>query len=533
MFSNLKAFIRQGRQANDHKVKASQNQMLPTYSQSTAQTAPPTNTNARELKENVLSDADQDVHLYQNGSVANDDLTLIDTTDHTDDRFNGQNYVPTGNYNDVANRILEEERRERSSANRNPRLDNYEFMEKLGEGAFSIVYKARHKRNGTLVAIKVLRKYQMDATQKQAVLKEVIIMRQLDHPNVVKFIEFVETELYFHIVQELIVGGEVFSAIVKYTYLSEDLSRHIIYQVAKAIRYLHEEVGIVHRDIKPENLLFQPIPFTASLNPISKLRRSDDPKSKKDEGEFVAGIGGGTVGTVKIADFGLSKQIWEHNTKTPCGTVGYTAPEIVRDERYSKEVDMWAIGCVLYTLLCGFPPFYDERIESLTEKVARGEYTFLAPWWDEISNEAKYCVSRLLTVDPKRRYTIDDFFEDPWMKKIQDQYKNPQHYPTQTFKNPTIEHLSGFRNTELYSPAASALRDAFDISAAVHRQGEEAALKKHGLNDCSRVLEEDEEIEDFAPPGKIPRDMNNTNGFALDLGGASILGRRKQKPLAV
>lgn len=273
-------------------------------------------------------------------------------------------------------------------------------------------------------------------------------MRQLDHPNVVKFIEFIETESYFHIVQELIVGGEVFAAIVKYTYLSEDLSRHIIYQVAKAIRYLHEEVGIVHRDIKPENLLFQPIEFIPSLNPISKLRRSDDPKSKKDEGEFVPGVGGGTVGVVKIADFGLSKQIWEHNTKTPCGTVGYTAPEIVRDERYSKEVDMWAIGCVLYTLLCGFPPFYDERIEALTEKVARGEYTFLAPWWDEISHDAKYCVSRLLTVDPKKRYTIDDFFEDPWMKKIQDQYTNPQRYPQQTYRNPTVEQLSRYRNTE-------------------------------------------------------------------------------------
>lgn len=70
---------------------------------------------------------------------------------------------------------------------------------------------------------------------------------------------------------------------------------------------------------------------------------------------------------------------------TPCGTVGYTAPEIVKDERYSKSVDMWALGCVLYTLLCGFPPFYDESINVLTEKVARGYYTFLSPWWDDIS----------------------------------------------------------------------------------------------------------------------------------------------------
>jgi serine/threonine protein kinase len=108
-------------------------------------------------------------------------------------------------------------------------------------------------------------------------------------------------------------------------------------------------------------------------------------EEKEDEGEFIPGIGGGGIGRVKIADFGLSKIVWDEQTMTPCGTVGYTAPEIVKDERYSKSVDMWAMGCVLYTLLCGFPPFYDESINVLTEKVARGYYTFLSPWWDDIS----------------------------------------------------------------------------------------------------------------------------------------------------
>ncbi|OBA20063.1 Pkinase-domain-containing protein [Metschnikowia bicuspidata var. bicuspidata NRRL YB-4993] len=531
MFSNLKAFIRQGRQANSFKDKTEKDNTSPQRTAYTpAQPATGSKKGARQMKEQVPSSPYQDPGLSHQDRNVPGDLEMGTGTENMNGPFT-PNAAPQLNYDAVANQIVEEERRQRNNANRNPRLDHYEFLEKLGEGAFSIVYKAHHKKNGNEVAIKVLRKYQMDDAQKQAVLKEVIIMRQLSHPNVVKFIEFIETESYFHIVQELIVGGEIFAAIVKYTYLSEDLSRHIIYQVAKAIRYLHEEVGIVHRDIKPENLLFQPIAFTPSLNPISKLRHSDDPKSKKDEGEFIPGVGGGTVGIVKIADFGLSKQIWEHNTKTPCGTVGYTAPEIVRDERYSKEVDMWAIGCVLYTLLCGFPPFYDERIENLTANVARGEYTFLAPWWDEISAEAKHCVSRLLTVDPKKRYTIDDFFEDPWMKKIPDQYTNPQQYPKQAYKTPTDNNLSRYRNSDLYSPAALALRDAFDISAAVHRAGEEAALKKQAFNDCSQVLEEEEEVNDFSSPGEIPKDMNTQNLFSLDLGGASILGRRKQKPV--
>jgi serine/threonine protein kinase len=134
-------------------------------------------------------------------------------------------------------------------------------------------------------------------------------------------------------------------------------------------------------DIKPENLLFERISIVPSNNPV--IRQYDE--EKEDEGEFIPGVGGGGIGRVKIADFGLSKVIWNEETMTPCGTVGYTAPEIVKDERYSKSVDMWALGCVLYTLLCGFPPFYDESINVLTEKVARGYYTFLSPWWDDIS----------------------------------------------------------------------------------------------------------------------------------------------------
>lgn len=238
-------------------------------------------------------------------------------------------------------------------------------------------------------------------------------MRQLRHKNIVELQDFIESSDYYFIILELIPGGELFHQIVRLTYFSEELSRHVILQVAHAIRYLHEEAGVVHRDIKPENLLFSPAPFIAS--PIKQVRAGEDAEAKQDEGVYIPGVGAGGIGTIKLADFGLSKIIWDANTMTPCGTVGYTAPEIVNDQRYSKSVDMWALGCVLYTILCGFPPFYDENIQVLTEKVARGEYTFLSPWWDEISKGAKDLVSHLLTVDPKRRYTIEQFLAHPWI----------------------------------------------------------------------------------------------------------------------
>ena len=124
-------------------------------------------------------------------------------------------------------------------------------------------------------------------------------------------------------------------------------------------------------DIKPENLLFSPIEIEPSLHPTSRQYDED----KVDEGLYhppspnLPSGGAGGIGLVKLADFGLSKVVWEEETATPCGTVGYTAPEIVKDERYSKSVDMWALGCVLYTLLCGFPPvssFNQDRRRQLT-----------------------------------------------------------------------------------------------------------------------------------------------------------------------
>ena len=222
-------------------------------------------------------------------------------------------------------------------------------------------------------------------------------MRGTSHPSIVKLHSFSESEEHYFLVMECVSifssnvlpliyftvmeGGELFHQIVKLTYFSENLARHVILQVVRGIRYLHEERGVVHRDIKPENLLYDPIPIIPSKAPIHRPYDEE----KEDEGEFIPGVGGGGIGRVKIADFGLSKVVWNEETMTPCGTVGYTAPEIVKDERYSKSVDMWALGCVLYTLLCGFPPFYDESIVVLTEKVSRGQYTFLSPWWDDIS----------------------------------------------------------------------------------------------------------------------------------------------------
>ncbi|KAF3039734.1 hypothetical protein E8E12_006222 [Didymella heteroderae] len=435
---------------------------------------------------------------------------------------------------EVLERIVAEEREAKGKLPKYPGLERWQILEKMGDGAFSNVYRARDTTGQWgEVAIKVVRKFEMNSQQRANILKEVQIMRQLDHPNIVKLIDFSESRQYYYIVLELCPGGELFHQIVRLTYFSEDLSRHTIIQVAKALQYLHEEAGVVHRDIKPENLLFYPTPFIPTRNP--KPRGPDD-EDKADEGEFVKGKGAGGIGVIKIADFGLSKVIWDSQTMTPCGTVGYTAPEIVKDERYSKSVDMWALGCVLYTLLCGFPPFYDESIQTLTEKVARGQYTFLSPWWDDISKSAQDLVSHLLTVDPEKRYDINQFLNHPWIREADEPTYSaldapPLATPAASRMDPKMQQQYAYLESpgagrrDFRSPGAVNLREVFDVGYAVHRQEEEGKRRKNfkqgyrGANAINSLnaLDENEDDDEFSndsvpydpsiqhPPAKLPK----------------------------
>lgn len=276
--------------------------------------------------------------------------------------------------------------------------------------------------------------------------------------------------------------------------------------------------------------------------------KTTDEEDKADEGEFVKGHGAGGIGVIKIADFGLSKVIWDSQTMTPCGTVGYTAPEIVKDERYSKSVDMWALGCVLYTLLCGFPPFYDESIQVLTEKVARGQYTFLSPWWDDISKSAQDLVSHLLTVDPDKRYDITQFLNHPWIRQSDEPTQAAADAPPlatplytrggqlsadrQSPLKPDFAYLDetpGARRMDFRSPGAVNLREVFDVGYSVHRQEEEGKRRKNfkqGFRGAMPLNALDEDEYDDEEPVSAPYDASQgglpakaPKGGAVDVGG--------------
>ncbi|KAJ7276226.1 kinase-like domain-containing protein [Mycena haematopus] len=392
--------------------------------------------------------------------------------------------------------IVKQEREQKEQMPVYKGLENFNIVEEDGRvsrfpnifliGAFSNVYHAIDLTTNKKVAVKVVRKFELNASQ----------VRWDKHLNP----KFKKKPRQVQIM--LMEGGELFHQIVKLTYFSENLSRHVILQVANGIRYLHEERGVVHRDIKPENLLFERIPIVPSKVPVHRPYDEE----KEDEGEFIPGVGGGGIGRVKIADFGLSKVVWNEETMTPCGTVGYTAPEIVKDERYSKSVDMWALGCVLYTLLCGFPPFYDESINVLTEKVARGYYF--------PDSSAKDLITHLLCVDPAQRYTIDEFLAHPWCNAPAPPPPPTPYIYGHSLDSPLLSAAKG--RAEGRSPGIATLKEAFDTPMLTNGKRVRAPAARQ-LTTGGRAGPRDRGRNAGTP---------RTKGFELDIDGATLLGRR-------
>lgn len=195
-------------------------------------------------------------------------------------------------------------------------------------------------------------------------------MEVIEHKNIVKLKDKFDTPSHLYLVMECCSGGELFDRIVDREKYTEADAAKVVRSVADALAYCHSaEPPIVHRDLKPENLLL--------------IDSSED-------------------ADVKVADFGLAKMLTKDTLmQTACGTPNYVAPEILEGREYDEKVDAWSLGVIMYILLCGFPPFYDENNAALFTAIKSGDFEFPSPFWDDISSEAKDCIKRMLTVDPK------------------------------------------------------------------------------------------------------------------------------------
>lgn len=266
----------------------------------------------------------------------------------------------------------------------------YTLGRTLGAGRFSQVLHGKHA-SGAEFAVKVIEQDE-DVESLEALRVEVAVLKATDHPNIVRLHEVVRTPSSTYLVMELLRGGELFDTIVEKGCFTEPEAKRVLRQLLSAVAHCHG-LGIVHRDLKPENLLYQ-----------DKL-------------------GTPNAEVLKLADFGLASLLSpDHHLSTACGTPGYVSPEILTASKghgYGKECDLWSLGVILYILLCGYPPFYDENNNNavIFKQIKAGAYTFADPYWTDISQEAKDIVRSLLTVDPKKRVTCEGVFESAWMKK--------------------------------------------------------------------------------------------------------------------
>ncbi|XP_006560575.1 calcium/calmodulin-dependent protein kinase II isoform X12 [Apis mellifera] len=261
--------------------------------------------------------------------------------------------------------------------------DNYELKEELGKGAFSVVRRCVQKSTGHEFAAKIINTKKLTARDFQKLEREARICRKLQHPNIVRLHDSIQEENYHYLVFDLVTGGELFEDIVAREFYSEADASHCIQQILESVHHCHHN-GVVHRDLKPENLLL-----------ASKAKGA----------------------AVKLADFGLAievqgeAQAWFGFAGTP----GYLSPEVLKKEPYGKPVDIWACGVILYILLVGYPPFWDEDQHRLYAQIKTGSYDYPSPEWDTVTPEAKNLINQMLTVNPSKRITASEALKHPWI----------------------------------------------------------------------------------------------------------------------
>ncbi|KAH1181215.1 MAP/microtubule affinity-regulating kinase 4 isoform X1 [Mauremys mutica] len=263
-----------------------------------------------------------------------------------------------------------------SCTDEQPHIGNYRLLKTIGKGNFAKVKLARHILTGREVAIKIIDKTQLNPTSLQKLFREVRIMKGLNHPNIVKLFEVIETEKTLYLVMEYASAGEVFDYLVSHGRMKEKEARAKFRQIVSAVHYCHQK-NIVHRDLKAENLLLD-----ADAN-------------------------------IKIADFGFSNEFTlGSKLDTFCGSPPYAAPELFQGKKYDgPEVDIWSLGVILYTLVSGSLPFDGQNLKELRERVLRGKYR--VPFY--MSTDCETILRRFLVLNPAKRCTLEQIMKDKWI----------------------------------------------------------------------------------------------------------------------
>jgi serine/threonine protein kinase len=266
--------------------------------------------------------------------------------------------------------------------------DYYTKDIRLRAGSYGTVYTCHHKDDpATTYAVKIMDRSKLKKKDDDAVFREVSVLRKCSElENVVRVIDFFVEPSFLYMVQVFAAGGDVFDRLAgRQTYTEAD-ARDLSYLLLKTIADLHD-LNIVHRDLKPENLLL---------------------KTKSDDSAIL------------VADFGFARQLDspDQRLQTRCGTPAYVSPEILVGSPYGRTTDLWSIGCIVYMLIAGYPPFQGDNHRVLFRKIRGADFCFHDSYWKNVTLEAKQLIARLLTVNPEKRWTPQQALESPWFTAI-------------------------------------------------------------------------------------------------------------------
>ncbi|KAM3590371.1 uncharacterized protein V6R79_008215 [Siganus canaliculatus] len=358
-----------------------------------------------------------------------------------------------------------------TTSDEQPHIGNYRLLKTIGKGNFAKVKLARHVLTGKEVAVKIIDKTQLNSSSLQKLFREVRIMKMLNHPNIVKLFEVIETEKTLYLVMEYASGGEVFDYLVAHGRMKEKEARAKFRQIVSAVQYCHQKC-IVHRDLKAENLLLD-----ADMN-------------------------------IKIADFGFSNEFTLGNKlDTFCGSPPYAAPELFQGKKYDgPEVDVWSLGVILYTLVSGSLPFDGQNLKELRERVLRGKYRI--PFY--MSTDCENLLKKFLILNPSKRGSLEQIMRDRWMNVgYEEEELKPYIEPQPDYKDPRRTDIMlqmGFSQEEIQDSLVNQKYN--DVMAAYllldYRNSEldEGCIKPRPGSDVSN-------INAPSPPHKVQRSVSS------------------------
>ncbi|XP_018406835.1 PREDICTED: calcium/calmodulin-dependent protein kinase type II alpha chain [Cyphomyrmex costatus] len=377
-------------------------------------------------------------------------------------------------------------------------------------GAFSVVRRCVQKSTGHEFAAKIINTKKLSNRDFQKLEREARICRKLQHPNIVRLHDSIQEENFHYLVFDLVTGGELFEDIVAREFYSEADASHCIQQILESVHHCHHN-GVVHRDLKPENLLL-----------ASKAKGA----------------------AVKLADFGLAievqgeAQAWYGFAGTP----GYLSPEVLKKEPYGKPVDIWACGVILYILLVGYPPFWDEDQHRLYGQIKAGSYDYPSPEWDTVTPEAKNLINQMLTVNPGKRITASEALKHPWICQR-------ERVASVVHRQETVDCLKKFNaRRKLKGAILTTMLATRNFSSKYDAQGRSIITKKGDgsqvkeSTDSSTTIEDDDVKEDKKggvdrsstviakePEGTPPSSPATMSAFSRMVGAATTMAN-KQAP---